>query len=91
MSGGLPLALIRDMLTHTGENLLDGELRSGLSPLVRRIESEYREMPGLKLTEVQARRLWGLDASTCRAILVTLIRKRFLLRTAKGMYVRAGS
>jgi len=78
------------MLTLTRHNVDDGELRSGLSPLLRRIESEYREMPGLKLTEVQARRLWGLDASTCRVVLGTLIRTRFLMRTAKGMYIRAG-
>jgi hypothetical protein len=61
-----------------------------LSPLVRRIEGEYHEMPGLKLTEVQAQRLWGLDRETCHVVLVTLMHKRFLRRTANGMYVRAG-
>jgi hypothetical protein len=78
------------MLSQAHVSPLDGELRSGQSPLIRRIESEYREMPGLTLTEVQAQRLWGLDASTCRAVLGALIRKRFLLRTAKGAYIRAG-
>jgi hypothetical protein len=63
---------------------------SRLSPLVRRIESEYHEMPGLKLTEAQARRLWGMDALTCHVVLVTLMQKRFLRKTADGMYVRAG-
>jgi hypothetical protein len=62
-----------------------------LSPLVRRIECEYHEMPGLKLTEAQAQRLWGLDPTTCRVVLVTLMQKRFLRRTATGMYVRAGA
>jgi hypothetical protein len=79
------------MLTQSRENNLDGEARSSLSPLVRRIEGEYREMPGLKLTEGQARRLWGLDAQTCRVILLALVRKRFLRRAANGMYIRAAS
>jgi len=56
--------------------------------LVQRIQGEYDEMPGLKLTEAQARRLWGLDAETCHTILVTLMQRRFLRRTATGMYVR---
>ena len=66
-------------------------MRSSLSPLVQRIEGEYREMPGLNLTEAQAQRLWGLDAASCRVILLALVRKRFLRRAANGMYVRAGS
>ena len=46
-------------------------------------------MPGLKLTEAQARRLWALDGDTCRRVLATLLERRFLKRTATGMYVRA--
>jgi hypothetical protein len=46
-------------------------------------------MPGLKLTEAQARRLWALDGATCRLVLATLLERRFLKRTATGMYVRA--
>jgi hypothetical protein len=64
---------------------------SGNAPVLRRIQSEYHEMPGLKLTEAQARRLWGLDRKTCRAVLTTLIERRFLRRTASGTYVRASS
>jgi predicted transcriptional regulator of viral defense system len=48
-------------------------------------------MPGLKLTEAQARRLWGLDLNTCRAVLSTLIERGFLKRSANGHYVRARS
>jgi len=55
-----------------------------------RIRSEYREMPGLKLTEAQARRLWDLDGDTCRSVLTTLLDQRFLKRTENGMFVRAG-
>jgi hypothetical protein len=56
---------------------------------IRRIQCEYEEMPGLKLTEAQARRLWALDDDTCRLVLATLLERRFLKRTATGMYVRA--
>lgn len=48
-------------------------------------------MPGLILTEAQARRLWAIDASTCRAILGVLLQRRFLKRTATGAYVRAAA
>jgi len=60
-----------------------------MSPTIRRIQCEYEEMPGLKLTEAQARRLWALDDDTCRLVLATLLERRFLKRTATGMYVRA--
>jgi hypothetical protein len=33
--------------------------------LVQRVESEFREMPGLRLTPAQAARLWHLDAALC--------------------------
>jgi hypothetical protein len=80
------------MLTETLENLPATERRLGrLAPLVRRIEGEYHEMPGLKLTEAQAQRLWDLDSDTCHIVLVTLVRRRFLRRTATGMYVRAAA
>lgn len=60
-----------------------------ISTLLLRIQSEYCEMPGLKLTEAQARRLWDLDGDTCRLVLTTLLDQRFLKCTASGMYVRA--
>jgi hypothetical protein len=56
--------------------------------LLRRIESEYREMPGLSLTPSQAERLWGLDSSTCEVVLTTLIERRVLRRTTNGVYLR---
>ena len=60
-----------------------------ISTLLLRIQGEYREMPGLKLTEAQARRLWNLDGHTCSLVLTTLLEQRFLRRTASGTYVRA--
>ncbi len=78
------------MLTDTLEHPPATEQQlSDISPVARRVESEYHEMPGLKLTETQARRLWGLDGQTCRVVLATLMQQRFLRRTATGLYVRA--
>ena len=54
-----------------------------------RVQGEYRDMPGLKLTEAQVQRLLGIDCDTCAVILSTLIERRFLRRTKNGLYVRA--
>lgn len=66
-------------------------LTSPAPELLQRIQNEYREMPGLILTEAQARRLWAIDAQTCHAVLAALLRRRFLRRTAAGAYVRAAA
>ena len=62
---------------------------AGTIVLLTRVQGEYREMPGLRLTEAQARRLWNLDENTCGVVLATLTRRGFLERTPNGMYVRA--
>ena len=41
--------------------------------VLRRVQGEFLEMPGLRLTEAQARRLWGLDAASCGALLGKLV------------------
>jgi len=78
------------MTTKTLElNPVTTRLSPQISTLLLQIQSEYGEMPGLKLTEAQARRLWHLDSNTCSFLLTTLLEKRFLKRTASGTYVRA--
>ena len=57
--------------------------------MIRRISSEYLEMPGLRLTTEQAQRLWGLDRQSCSEILTELVATSFLTRTADGRYARA--
>jgi hypothetical protein len=52
-----------------------------------RIRSEYREMPGLKLTAAQASRFWNLGPEESRAALETLVEARILWRTSDGHYV----
>ena len=64
--------------------------------MLRRIRSEYLEMPGLRLTRRQAQRLWGLDESTCAQLVDSLTETKFLRRTEAtlrtrtdgGMYAR---
>ena len=56
--------------------------------IVRRVRGEFLEMPGLRLTEPQARRLWALEPSLCNAVLSELVDNGFLLRTRDGAFVR---
>jgi hypothetical protein len=56
--------------------------------VLRRVQGEFLEMPGLRLTEPQARRLWGLDAVSCGALLGALVEAHFLFRTRDGAFMR---
>jgi hypothetical protein len=60
-----------------------------LRDVLLRVQGEYRDMPGLRLTDAQAQRLLGIDCDTCAVVLSTLMERRFLRRTADGLYVRA--
>jgi hypothetical protein len=60
-----------------------------LEDVVRRIQGEYIEMPGLRLTMAQAQRLWGLDRAACDAALGALVETKFLFRNRDGAYVRS--
>ena len=62
-----------------------------LSEWLTRIEAEYREMPGLQLTEWQMRRLWGLDAATCAVIIATLVGSGILCETRTHAYALAAT
>jgi hypothetical protein len=77
------------MLTETVEpRRVERTSTPGMSAILVRVQNEYLEMPGLKLTEAQARRLWGLDDNTCSVVLATLIKRGFLRRAANGAFVR---
>ena len=56
--------------------------------LLYRIRGEFLEMPGLRLTQEQAARLWQMDAAVCAEALMRLVAARFLTRTRHGAYVR---
>jgi hypothetical protein len=56
---------------------------------LRRVQGEFLEMPGLRLTTAQAQRLWGLDRPACEALLAALVDAKFLFRTRDGAFVRS--
>lgn len=62
--------------------------QTGIQDVVRRIRSEFIEMPDLRLTPAQARRMWRLDQTACDAVLGALVDARFLARTRDGAFVR---
>jgi hypothetical protein len=57
--------------------------------LLRRIRSEFHEMPGLCLTVPQAARLWNLDRDTSEAALNVLVADGYLARTDDGRFMAA--
>ena len=57
--------------------------------VINRIQAEFREMPGLRLTPAQATRLWGIDREMCRAVLDSLVAAAFLKWTSSGAVTRA--
>ena len=69
----------------------NGPDRATDGALLQRVRCEFLEMPGLRLTEAQARRLWGLDAAQCAALLHELLDAKFLLRTRDGAFVHPES
>jgi len=59
--------------------------------VLRRVQGEFLEMPGLRVTEAQARRLWGLDPEACGALLGALVDANFLFKTRDGAFMRVES
>ena len=59
-----------------------------IDDVLRRVQGEFLEMPGLRLTGAQARRLWGLDAAMCEALLSALVDAKFLFKTRDGAFMK---
>ena len=57
--------------------------------VLRRVRSEFRDMPGMRLTLGQAMRLWDLDHPTCCAVLESLVASHFLRQDRSGRFTRA--
>ena len=55
---------------------------------VTRVRGEFEEMPCLRVTEAQARVLFGLSPPESEWILASLEREGFLDRTPQGEYLR---
>jgi hypothetical protein len=59
-----------------------------IDDVLQRIQGEFVEMPGLRLTAAQAQRLWGLERDVCDALLGALVDAKFLTQTREGAFVR---
>lgn len=59
-----------------------------IDDVLQRIQGEFVEMPGLRLTAAQAQRLWGLDREVCDQLLGALVEAKFLAQTRDGAFVK---
>jgi hypothetical protein len=59
--------------------------------IVRRVQCEFVEMPGLQLTPAQATRLWGLERDACQAVINALVASSFLRWTSSGAVTRVAT
>ncbi len=59
-----------------------------IDDVLQRIQGEFVEMPGLRLTAAQAQRLWGLERDLCSSLLSSLVDAKFLEQTRDGAFVR---
>jgi hypothetical protein len=55
---------------------------------VNRIRAEFEEMPSLRVTLSEARRLFGLPDPAASWVLRRLAHEGFLVQTARGEYIR---
>ena len=60
-----------------------------LEPWCEVVRSDFDELPTLRLTPPQARRLWSIDEATCDQVLAQLVAGRFLIVAEDGQYCRA--
>ena len=57
------------------------------SRLVQRIREEYQIVPGLKLTEAQAARLWSVPEAACRDAFASLVAEGLVWLAPSGRYL----
>ena len=53
-----------------------------------KMQTEWIEMPRMKLTRLQAQRLWSLSTEVCDAAFAALVTRGFLAQTPDGAYAR---
>ena len=59
-----------------------------IDDVLQRIQGEFTEMPGLRLTPAQAQRLWGLDRTICDQLLDALVKTNFLSQMRDGSFIK---
>ena len=55
---------------------------------LKRVRAEFLEMPGLRLTAAQVKRLCGVDEIVCTSVLDALVDAKFLHVGIDGVYAR---
>ena len=71
-----------------GDPAMTPECARTTEEVLRRVQGEFLEMPGLRLTQAQACRMWGLEKASCDALLGALVDAKFLYRTRDGAFMR---
>lgn len=59
-----------------------------VSEVLNRVRAEYLEMPGLRLTVEQVRRLCGVERDACQIALNALVNAKVLCLKSDGAYAR---
>lgn len=62
-----------------------------LQDLAWLIDAEYREMPGMRLTFAQVRRLWNLSGDECARVLDYLVSSGVLTQDDDQRFCRQGN
>jgi hypothetical protein len=73
-----------------GKPSMDRRNADSRNALVRRVLVEFEEMPGMRLTQAQAQRLFGLRTDICARVLAALVEQAALRRDSNGAYVLDG-
>jgi hypothetical protein len=68
--------------------LVFGDVVPHVADMMRVIDAEFEEMPGMRLTEAQVRRLWNLSLQDAEAVLGHMCRMGRLVRDETGRYFR---
>jgi hypothetical protein len=56
------------------------------TPITGRIDEQFKEQPGMRLTDAQVRRLCHLSQDECRAALDEMVDRGRLVRDPSGRY-----
>ena len=72
--------------THHEARIDPSETMPSERVLCQRIQSEYQEMPGLRLTVAQASRLFNLQVSRCSEVLEALVREGVLWTNGREFF-----
>ena len=67
------------------------EVTPDVAATARRVAAEFREMPGMRLTAPQVKRLWNLSPGECEAVLGYLVDRGELTCDPAGRYSRPRS